>query len=156
MISILVQTQHFRESQIQKHQNWSSRCDKFHFQKVYLYKRVFHLLPSVSLLLLEHLNLFLFILTFAVVVSFLFWWSFLAQILSLAVSRCRRYNSRCWTDYKNSKCVIVIDIKECVLLTGNVTPINFIELSTLKYFSQSPWLCLEIGLCKLFSANRTK
>ena len=35
IISYIAQTQHFRESQIPKDQNWSFRCDKFVFQKIY-------------------------------------------------------------------------------------------------------------------------
>ena len=34
IISYIAQTQHFRESQIPKDQNWDSLCDKFVFQKV--------------------------------------------------------------------------------------------------------------------------
>ena len=35
IISYIAQNQHFREYQIPKDQNWSSRCDEFVFQKAY-------------------------------------------------------------------------------------------------------------------------
>ena len=105
IISYIAQTQHFRESQIPKDQNWSSRCDKFVFQKVYLFKHVSQLLPSIWSVLLEYLHhfyviifygfffrylfLFVFVCGFAaVLLLFLFFslsFSFLAKILALAI-----------------------------------------------------------------------
>ena len=64
MISYIAQTQHFREYQIPKDQNWSSRCDKFVFLKVYLFKHVYKLLPSIWSVLLEYLHYF-YVITFS-------------------------------------------------------------------------------------------
>ena len=47
IISYIAQAQHFREPQISKGQNRSSYCDKFVFQKVYLFKHVSQLPPSI-------------------------------------------------------------------------------------------------------------
>ena len=72
-----------------KDQNWSSRCNEFVFQKVYLSKYVFWILPSIWSVLLEYLHhfyvaifygvlfmrylfLFIFVFGFAVVVFFSF------------------------------------------------------------------------------------
>ena len=66
IISYIAQTQHFRESQIPKDQNWSSRCDKFVFQKVYLFKHVSQLLPSIWSVLLEYLHHFYVIMFYGV------------------------------------------------------------------------------------------
>ena len=102
IISYIAQTQHFRESQIPKDQNWSSRCDKFVFQKVYLFKHVSQLLPSVWSVLLEYLHhfyviifygvffyIFVFVCDFAAVLLLLLFFSlsfsFLAKILVLVV-----------------------------------------------------------------------
>ena len=79
IISYIAQTQHFRESQIPKDQNWSSRCDKFVFQKVYLFKHVSQLLPSIWSVLLEYLQHFYVIIFYGVFfeicvfVCFCFW-----------------------------------------------------------------------------------
>ena len=105
IISYIAQTQHFCEYQIPKDQNWSSHCDKFVFQKVYLFKHVSQLLLSIWSVLLEYLHhfyviifygvffrylfLFVFVCCFAAVLllfsffSFLF--LFLAKILALAI-----------------------------------------------------------------------
>ena len=106
IISYITQTQHFCESQITKVQNWNSRCDKFVFQKVYLFKHVSQLLPSVWPVSLEYLHHFYFIIFYGifflrylflfvfvcgfvtVLLLFLFFslsFPFLAKILVLAV-----------------------------------------------------------------------
>ena len=72
IISYIAQTQHFRESQIPKDQNWSSRCDKFVFQKVYLFKHVSQLLPSIWSVLLEYLHHLHVIIFYGVFVRYLF------------------------------------------------------------------------------------
>ena len=97
IISYNVQTQHFRESQIPKCQNWCCRYDQFFFQKVYLIKHVSQLLPSIYSVLLEYLHHFyvvifygVFLKMFAFVCSFWFCFlfslsfSFPTKILSLA------------------------------------------------------------------------
>ena len=38
----------------------------------------------------------------------------------------RRYNSCCRTEYKNNNCVAVMDIGDCTLLMGTISPINFL------------------------------
>ena len=72
IISYIAQTQHFRESRISKYQNWSSRCDKFVFQKVYLFKHVSQLLPSIWSVLLEYLHHFYVIIFYGVFFMYLF------------------------------------------------------------------------------------
>ena len=72
IISFIAQTQHFRESRISKYQNWSSRCDKFVFQKVYLFKHVSQLLPSIWSVLLEYLHHFYVIIFYGVFFMYLF------------------------------------------------------------------------------------
>ena len=72
IISYIAQTQHFRESQIPKDQNWSSRCGKFVFQKVHLFKHVSQLLPSTWSVLLEYLHHLHVIIFYGVVSRYLF------------------------------------------------------------------------------------
>ena len=66
IISYITQTQDFCESQITKVQNWNSRCDKFVFQKVYVFKHVSQLLPSVWPVSLEYLHHFCFIIFYGI------------------------------------------------------------------------------------------
>ena len=72
IISYIAHTQHFREHQIPKDQNWSSRCDKLVFQKVYLFKRVSQLLPSIWSVLLEYLHHFYVIMFYGFFEIFVF------------------------------------------------------------------------------------
>ena len=99
IISYIAQAQHFREPQISKGQNRSSCCDKFVFQKVYLFKHVSQLPPSIWSVLLEYLHHFYITIFYGVVLDICFClflfaalllffslsFLFLAKILALVV-----------------------------------------------------------------------
>ena len=100
IISYIAQTQHFRECQIPKDQNWSSSSDKFVFQKVYSFKHLSQWLPSIWSVLLKYLHHFYVVIFYGVFYVFVCLWfcccfaivlfssflvSFLAKALSLTV-----------------------------------------------------------------------
>ena len=88
-ILYIAQTQHFCESQIPKDQNWSFRCDEFVFQKVYLFKHVFQLLPSIWSVLLECLHHFYVVIFYGV---FLRCWFLGFLVCSFALFCCCFYS----------------------------------------------------------------
>ena len=110
---------------------------------IYLFKHVSQLLLPIWSVLLEYLHHFyvvifyrvflrcLFLCVFvcgfhAVLLLFLFFsllFSFLAKIC-LTV---KLQPLRCWIKNKSNNCVVGIDIEDSILLTGTISPTNFIE-----------------------------
>ena len=69
--------------------------------------------------------LFVVLLCFAVafiLFSFVF---IFGQNFSSSSKDTRRYSSCCRTEYKNNNCVAVMEIGDCTLLMGTISPINF-------------------------------
>ena len=137
-----------------KDQNWSSRCNEFVFQKVYLSKYVFWILPSIWSVLLEYLHHFYVAIFYEVFFEMFAFFCFCCYLVvafvlfSFVFISGRNFNC-CSKDKDvttatvdlNIRTIIVLlllTLKIVLLLTGTISPINLYRIvfnSTLQDFS---------------------